>query len=101
MTRRVGLAMAVMATGLILLGASAVWAFNCPVVIKQAEELIRKAEGKATPETRPLVEEAKKYLEEARAHHGGAKTKRDHGDAVRKAKFAIALAEEVIVLQSQ
>jgi hypothetical protein len=97
MTRMVAL---MMAASLVLLGAAAVWAFTCPVVIKQAEELIRKAESKPNPETRALVEEAKKYLEEAKTHHGTAKTKRDHGDAVRKAKFAIALAEEAIVLQS-
>jgi hypothetical protein len=90
----------VAALSLALGGASAGWAFNCPVVIKQAEDLIRKAESKSGPDTRPLIEEAKKLLAEARAHHGNAKTKRDHGDAVRKAKFAIALAEEAIVLQS-
>ena len=77
------------------------WAFNCPVVIKQAEELVRKAEaGKLSPDTRPLLDEAKKLLAEARAHHENAKTKRDHGDAVRKAKIAAAFAEEAIVLQT-
>jgi len=77
------------------------WAFNCPVVIKQAEELVRKAEaGKLSPDTRPLLDEAKKQLAEARAHHENAKTKRDHGDAVRKAKIAAAFAEEAIVLQT-
>ena len=77
------------------------WAFNCPVVIKQAEDLVRKAEaGKLSPDTRPLLDEAKKQLAEARAHHENAKTKRDHGDAVRKAKIAAAFAEEAIVLQT-
>ena len=77
------------------------WAFNCPVVIKQAEELVRKAEaGKLSPDTRPLLDEAKKQLAEAKAHHENAKTKRDHGDAVRKAKIAAAFAEEAIVLQT-
>ncbi len=77
------------------------WAFNCPVVIKQAEELVRKAEaGKLSPDTRPLLDEAKKLLAEAKAHHENAKTKRDHGDAVRKAKIAAAFAEEAIVLQT-
>ena len=80
--------------------AAPAWAFNCPVVIKQAEDLIRKAEAKPNPDTRPLIDEAKKYLAEARAHHENAKTKRDHGDAVRKAKFAVALAEEAITLQT-
>lgn len=77
------------------------WAFNCPVVIKQAEDLVRKAEaGKLSPDTRPLLDEAKKQLAEAKAHHENAKTKRDHGDAVRKAKIAAAFAEEAIVLQT-
>ena len=75
------------------------WAFNCPVVIKQAEDLIKKAEAsKPNADTRPLIDEAKKLVNEARAHHEGAKTKKDHGDAVRKAKTAAAYAEEAIVL---
>ncbi|HEX5620081.1 MAG TPA: hypothetical protein VFX51_16800, partial [Solirubrobacteraceae bacterium] len=70
-------------------------------VIKQAEDLVKKAEsGKVTPDTRPLIDEAKKLIAEARAHHDNAKTKRDHGDAVRKAKTATAFAEEAIVLQN-
>ena len=77
------------------------WAFNCPVVIKQAEDMIRKAEaGKVNADTKPLIEEAKKQVAEAKAHHETAKTKRDHGDAVRKAKVAAAYAEEAIVLQN-
>jgi len=77
------------------------WAFTCPVVIKQAEDLIKKAEsGKVTPDTKPLIEEAKKLLAEAKGHHDNAKTKRDHGDAVRKAKTAAAFAEEAITLQN-
>ena len=75
------------------------WAFNCPVVIKQADELIRKAEPRATPDTKPLIDEAKKQVAEAKSHHDTAKTKRDHGDAVRKAKVAAAFAEEAITLQ--
>jgi hypothetical protein len=85
---------------LVMLAASA-WAFNCPVVIKQAEDLIKKAEmGKSNADTKPLLDEAKKQLAEAKAHHETAKTKKDHGDAVRKAKVAAAFAEEAIVLQS-
>ena len=77
------------------------WAFNCPVVIKQAEDLIKKAEGgKVTADTKPLIEEAKKQVAEAKGHHETAKTKRDHGDAVRKARVAAAFAEEAIVLQN-
>lgn len=90
----------VIVLGLILTVAPLAWAFTCPVVIKQAEELIKKAEGgKVTADTRPLIEEAKKQVTEARAHHDNAKSKRDHGDAVRKAKVAAAFAEEAIQLQ--
>lgn len=74
-------------------------AFNCPVVIKQAEDLVRKAEGtKTNADTKPLIDEAKKLLAEAKAHHESAKTKKDHGDAIRKAKTASAYAEEAITL---
>jgi hypothetical protein len=95
---RRGLVAAVLAS--LTLTGPAAWAFNCPVVIKQAEDLIKKAEAKPSPDTRPLIDEAKKFLAEARAHHENAKTKRDHGDAVRKAKFAVALAEEAVTLQT-
>ena len=60
------------------------WAFTCPVVIKQAEDMIKRAEsGKVTPETKPMLDEAKKQLAEAKEHHEKAKVKKDHGDAVR------------------
>ena len=74
-------------------------AFNCPVVIKQAEDLIRKAEAtKTNADSKPLIDEAKKLVGEAKAHHESAKTKKDHGDAIRKAKTASAYAEEAITL---
>ena len=93
-------AVLVVCAGLVASGVGApAWAFNCPVVIRQAEELIRKAEPKATPDTKPLIDEAKRQVAEARSHHDNAKTKRDHGDAVRKAKVAAAFAEEAITLQ--
>src|SRR2546425_9331856 len=62
--------------------------------------MLKKAEAKPNADTKPLIDESKKYLAEARAHHENAKTKRDHGDAVRKAKFALALAEEAVTLQT-
>jgi hypothetical protein len=93
-------AVVVVAAALLLSGPAA-WAYTCPVAIKQAEDLVKKAEaGKVTPETRPLIDEARKLLAEAKAHHEGAKTKRDHGDAVRKARTAAAFAEEALALQS-
>ena len=74
-------------------------AFNCPVVIKQAEDLIRKAEGtKTNADSKPLIDEAKKLVGEAKAHHESAKTKKDHAEAIRKAKTASAYAEEAITL---
>lgn len=95
------LAAVVVSVAFVALSAAPAWAFNCPVVIKQAEDLIKKAEAaKLTPDTRPLLEEARKQLAEARAHHEKAKTKRDHGDAVRKAKVAAAFAEEALALQT-
>ena len=57
--------------------ASPALAFHCPVVIKQAEDAIKKAEaGKSSPETKPLIDEAKKYVAEARTHHETAKAKK-------------------------
>ena len=75
-------------------------AFTCPVHIKQAEDLIAKAEAKVTAETRGLIDEAKKMLVESKAHHEKAKGKRDHAAAIRKAKVASALAEEAITIQT-
>src|SRR2546426_10057287 len=70
------------------------WAFNCPVVIKQAEDLVRKAEaGKMSPDTQPPPDQEKKKLAEAQAHHENAKTQSDHADAAAKAKIAAAFAE--------
>jgi type VI protein secretion system component VasK len=95
---RLGIAIALL---VLLAGVTSAWAFNCPVVIKQAEDMIKKAEsGKVTPDTRPLIEEAKKQVAEAKAHHENAKTKRDHGDAIRQAKVAAAYAEEALTLQN-
>ena len=85
---------------LVLIFTPPAFAFNCPVVIMQAEDLIKKAEARATPETRGFVDEAKKLLVEARAHHETARGKRDHAEAIRKAKTAAAFAEEAITLQS-
>jgi hypothetical protein len=91
----------IVALAVLLLVPAVAWAFNCPVVIKQAEDMIKRAESKVTPETKPLIDEAKKQLAEAKAHHETAKVKKDHGDAVRKAKVAYAFAEEAATLQGQ
>ena len=91
----------ILALALVLAAAPLALAFNCPVVIKQAEDMIKKAEGgKVTADSKPLIEEAKKQVAEAKAHHENAKSKRDHGDAIRKAKVAAAYAEEAVLLQN-
>lgn len=38
-------------------------------------------------------------MAEAKAHHDNARTRRDHGDAVRKGRIAAAYAEEALTLQ--
>ena len=91
----------IVALVVVLLVPAVAWAFNCPVVIKQAEDMIKRAESKVTPETKPLIDEAKKQLAEAKAHHETAKVKKDHGDAIRKARVAYAFAEEAASLQGQ
>jgi hypothetical protein len=91
---------AVMLMAVLVALTGSAWGFNCPVVIRQAEDMLKKAEAKPNADTKPLIDESKKYLAEAKAHHENAKTKRDHGDAVRKAKFALALAEEAVTLQT-
>jgi hypothetical protein len=84
---------------LVLAVAAPAWAFNCPVVIKQADDLIKKAEGtKVNADSKPLIDEAKKLVAEAKTHHENAKIKKDHSDAIRKAKTASAYAEEAITL---
>jgi hypothetical protein len=99
--RMKGFRAAVLATSLaVLAGVVPAAAFNCPVVIKQAEDMLKKAEAKPSADTRPLIDEARKLLAEAKAHHENAKTKKDHGDAIRKAKTAFAYAEEAVTLST-
>jgi ribosome-binding protein aMBF1 (putative translation factor) len=85
----------------IMLVAPPARAYMCPVVIKQAEELIARAErGKTTPESEALLEDARKLVREARVNHENAKSKKDHDDAIRKARTAFGLAEEALKLQA-
>ncbi len=90
----------VLVGALLLAPASAALAYNCPVQIKLAEEMIARAEkGKMTAESKALLEEARKILGEARVHHEQAKSKKDHDEAIRKAKTAQGLADEAQKLQ--
>ena len=93
--------LAAVACTLVVLVASPARAYMCPVVIKQAEELIARAQrGKPTPESQALLEDARKLVREARANHENAKSKKDHDDAIRKARTALGLAEEALKLQA-
>jgi hypothetical protein len=56
-------------------------------------------EGRAA-EPRRGSSSTKPKLRPGQAHHENAKTKRDHGDAVRKAKTAVAYADEAMILQN-
>jgi ribosome-binding protein aMBF1 (putative translation factor) len=77
-------------------------AYTCPVLIKQAQDAIARAErATLAPEGRALLEDAKSLVAEAQRHHQTAKTKRDHDDAVRKARTAQGLAEEALKLQAR
>jgi hypothetical protein len=80
-------------------------AYSCPILIKEAEDQIARAEAalaKATGGDRAAADaalaEAKRMVAEARKEHEGAKAKAGHAAAVRKAKIARAYAEEAQVL---
>jgi hypothetical protein len=80
-------------------------AFSCPILIKEAEEQITRAEAalaKSASPDRPAAEqalaEAKRMVGEARKAHEGAKARASHAAAMRKAKIARAYAEEAQVL---
>ena len=89
-----------LAGALLLAPASTSLAYNCPVQIKLAEDMIARAEkGKMTAESQSLLAEARKLLGEARAHPEAAKAKKDHEEAIRKAKTAQGLADEAMKLQ--
>ena len=98
--RRIALAL-VMVTAVCALAAAPAQAYMCPVLIKQAEETIARAErGKVNAESRALLDDARTLVAEAKGHHGNAKSKKDHDDAVRKARTAQGLAEEALKLQT-
>ena len=85
--------------------AGLVHAYSCPLVIKDADEMIGKAEAAVTKSQSPdkaaaekALAEAKRTVGEARRVHEAAKAKADHAAAVRKGKIARIYAEEALVL---
>ena len=94
MMRRMVFGMAV-GVGIIVAGSSAVWAFECPARIREANEAITKAEAKAAQN--PDVALAKRWVGEAqKAHQDGAAMKSAvlHHEAAAKAKAAKLLADK-------
>jgi hypothetical protein len=82
--------------GLAAAGSGAVWAFECPARIKEANEAIAKAEAKAP--NNPDLAMAKRWVAEAqKAHQDGAATKSAtlHYDSAALAKAAKLLADKV------
>jgi hypothetical protein len=80
-------------------------AYSCPLVIKDAEETIAKAEASLAKSHSPdkpgaerALAEARRMVGEARRDHETAKAKADHAASVRKGKTAKAFAEEALVL---
>jgi len=80
-------------------------AYSCPLLIKEADDLIARAEAAVHKSTAPdraaaerALAEARRWVAEARKDHEGARAKADHAAAVRKAKIAKAYADEAQVL---
>jgi hypothetical protein len=94
-----------------ILGAGAADAYMCEALFATADQRIKEAEGTITKDTdvriKQKLAEAKGLLESAKIghrqtteRHTGAIGKYSHGDAVRQARWAEALATEVIFLST-
>ena len=84
-------------------------AYMCEGLFAVADERIKEAESKLTPDTdvrikqklaeaKGLLESAKIGHRQATERHTGVVGKYSHGDAVRQARWAETLATEVIFL---
>ena len=97
MTRlvRVLVILALLAT----VAANPALAWQCPVQWKAAEEAIKKAEGmNVPPEAKAMLEDAKRFVAEAKKHHTEGNTKVEHARAMWKSKAALAIADSVITI---
>jgi hypothetical protein len=92
-------------------GASGAQAYMCEGLFATAEQRIKEAEDTVTAETdvrikqklaeaKGLLDSAKIGHRQATERHTGAVGKYSHGDAVRQARWAEALATEVIFLST-
>ena len=97
MTRvfRMLMTLAVLAT----VTVSPAFAWQCPVQWKAAEEAIKKAEGmNVPPEAKAMLEDARRFVAEAKKHHTEGNTKVEHARAMWKAKAALAIADSVATI---
>jgi uncharacterized NAD-dependent epimerase/dehydratase family protein len=91
--------MLMMLAVLALVGVSPALAWQCPVQWKAAEEAIKKAEGmNVPPEAKAMLEDAKRFVAEAKKHHTEGNTKVEHARAMWKAKAALAIADSVATI---
>ncbi|HEV8586146.1 MAG TPA: hypothetical protein VGT02_14355 [Methylomirabilota bacterium] len=71
-----------------------VYAWQCPLVWRSAEEAIKKAEAmNMPPEGKALLTDAKRLVAESKKHHLEGNAKIDHAHSMWKAKAAQAQAE--------
>ncbi len=81
------------------LAASPALGWQCPVQWKAAEDAIKKAEAmNVPPEAKAMLEDAKRFVAEAKKHHTEGNTKVEHARAMWKAKAALAIADSVITI---
>ncbi len=86
----------VLGMGIVAVGATGVGAFECPARIKDANDAIARAEGKAA--NHPDLALAKRWASEAqKAHQEGVEKKSpdSHRDSIGKAKAAKLLADKL------
>ena len=84
---------------LIVVAVSPALAWQCPVQWRAAEEAIKKAEGmNVPPEAKAMLEDAKRFVAEAKKHHADGSTKVEHARSMWKAKAALAIADSVITI---
>ena len=83
------------------LGTGSALGWNCPVHIRAAEDAIKRAEAmKLSPQARALVDDAKRFVAEAKKHHEDARAKIDHANSMWKAKAALAEAEAAAAIST-
>jgi len=101
--------MVTVAAAVTLGGVASASAYMCEGLFATAEQRIKEAEAKVTPETdvriKQKIAEAKGLLDSAKIghrqateRHTGDVGKYSHGDAVRQARWAESLATEALFL---